>query len=668
MELHFLQEIVSMFILSSVVVLVCYKLKIPTIIGLLLTGLLCGPSALGIVANHEAVDIMAEVGVALLLFTIGMELSAKELIRMKKSLIIGGGGQVFLTVLIISCICIYFVGFSKALVFGCLIALSSTAIVLSLFQQKAQTESPQGRASLSILIFQDLIIVPMMLLFPLLVGNLEMTISGTLFALTTDLGLIIGIWLFGYFVLPRLMLSVVRTKSRELMLMTTLGLCLAIALLTASVGLSLSLGAFIAGLLLAESEYSLSVMENVLPFKEVFTSIFFISVGMLLDINFFFNNIFSILSIGSVIIIIKILIIIPVVLFSGLSMRTAIITALSLAQVGEFSFVLARSAIGLELISQIEYQTFLASSILTMGLTPLFMNYAPNCANAMLKLLGSNSKPEQDEVGEEATSIKDHIIIIGFGIGGKNLAHVAKESKIPYIISEMNPDTVSKFRETEPILHGDASYPLVLEHLSVKTAKVLAIMVTDPIGARAVIGNAKKLNPNLHIIVRARFVTEVQSLLEAGANEVIPEEFETSIEVFARILNHYLVPKQQIDVHISKIRQDNYHITRNVNLSNSQSLVEQLPNLQFASYLIETGSKLEGQALKDGDLRVHHVTVVGIRRQGENITEITAQTTLMADDIVYLFGTQDNLFQAELLFLACPECKNIMEQMRETEL
>ncbi len=652
MELHFLQEIVSMFILSSVVVLICYKIKIPTIIGLLITGLLCGPSALGIVSNHHAVDIMAEVGVALLLFTIGMELSAKELIRMKKALIVGGGGQVFLTVFVIAGICSFFTTFPKALVFGCLIALSSTAIVLSLFQQKAQTESPQGRSCLSILIFQDLIIVPMMLLFPLLVGNLEMTFSGTLFALFIDLALIIGILVFGKYILPRLMLSVVRTKSRELMLMTTLGLCLAIALLTASVGLSLSLGAFIAGLLLAESEYSLSVMENVLPFKEVFTSIFFISVGMLLDINFFFSNIFSIVGIGTGIIVIKILIMVPVVVFSGLSLRTAIITALSLAQVGEFSFVLARSAIGLDLISDMEYQTFLAASIMTMGLTPVFMSYAPKIAGDFLKRFGVKAKVVQEEVGDECGAIKEHIIIIGFGIGGKNLAHVAKESKIPYIISEMNPDTVAKYRDTEPILHGDASYPLVLEHLNVKTAKVLAIMVTDPVGARAVISNAKKINPHLHIIVRARFVSEVQSLLEAGANEVIPEEFETSIEVFARILNHYLIPKQQIDLHITQIREMNYHVVRSVNLSSSQSLVGHLPDLQFTSYIVEENAFLDGQILENSELRVHHVTVAGIHRDGENITKITAQTKLQENDIVYLFGTQDNLYHVESLFLS----------------
>ena len=655
MELGFLQEIVSLFILSIVVVLICYKFKIPTIVGLLITGLICGPSALGVVANHHAVDIMAEVGVALLLFTIGMELSAKELVRMRRSLLIGGGGQVFLTVAVVALFFFLIVGGQQAIVFGCLVALSSTAIVLSLFQQKAQTESPQGRACLSILIFQDLIIVPMMLLFPLLVGDIHVSMSETLVSVGKDILVIVGIVLFGKFVLPRLMLSVVRTRSRELMLMTTLGLCLAIALITASIGLSLSLGAFMAGLLLAESEYSLNVMENVLPFKDVFTSIFFISVGMLLDLNFFFAHILTITSIAVFIVVVKVAIIIPAIYMAGLSLRTGIIAALSLAQIGEFSFVLARSAMDLNLMSTTDYQTFLAASIMTMSVTPVLISYAPSIAVRVLKKYKIASPPEADEVGEKADGVQNHIIIIGFGVGGKSLAQVAKDSGIPYVISEMNPDTVTRFRETEPIRHGDASYPLVLEHLGVRTARVLAIMVTDPVGTQAIISNARRLNPALHIVVRTRFLGEVKNLLELGANEVIPEEFETAIEVFARVLNHYLIPRQKIEKHISKIREGSYDMLRKANLNETSlnSLTNSLPDLQFSSYVIEENSLLDGHMLGDGTLRSKYkVTVAGIRRQNENITNLSTATELIVDDILYLFGSQEALLEVQEAFVA----------------
>ncbi len=313
MHFDFLQELIAVFMISIVVILICAKFKIPSIVALLVAGIICGPSALKLVSEIEAVDIMAEVGVALLLFTIGMELSLKDLKRIKRPLLIGGFGQISFTILLITAIFSAVLPWQNAVAFGCLVTLSSTAIVLSLFQQKAQSDSPHGRVCLAILIFQDLVIVPIMLLFPLLSGKLELSLQESLITLGENSLVIIGVILFGKFILPRLMFAVVKTRSRELMLMTVLGFCFSVALITASIGLSLSLGAFIAGLLLAESEYSVSIMENVLPFKEIFTSIFFISVGMLLNLDFFISHIFIVLSIVALIFSIKLFTLVPVV-------------------------------------------------------------------------------------------------------------------------------------------------------------------------------------------------------------------------------------------------------------------------------------------------------------------------------------------------------------------
>ncbi len=389
MHFDFLQELIAVFMISIVVILICAKFKIPSIVALLVAGIICGPSALKLVSEIEAVDIMAEVGVALLLFTIGMELSLKDLKRIKRPLLIGGFGQISFTILLITAIFSALLPWQNAVAFGCLVTLSSTAIVLSLFQQKAQSDSPHGRVCLAILIFQDLVIVPIMLLFPLLSGKLELSLQESLITLGENSLVIIGVILFGKFILPRLMFAVVKTRSRELMLMTVLGFCFSVALITASIGLSLSLGAFIAGLLLAESEYSVSIMENVLPFKEIFTSIFFISVGMLLNLDFFISHIFIVLSIAALIFAIKLFTLVPVVKITGYSMRTAIISAFSMSQIGEFSFVLAGHALTLHLMDNDGYQTFLAASIITMTLTPYFINNAPqfarNCSAAILK-------------------------------------------------------------------------------------------------------------------------------------------------------------------------------------------------------------------------------------------------------------------------------------------
>ncbi len=656
----YLAEIVILFVLSIVVVLICRSFRLPPIVGFLLTGVLCGPSALGLVNNKAVVDIMAEVGVAFLMFSIGMELSGKELLRMKKPLFIGGSAQVLFTIGCVFLLTFWWSGVRLGIIYGCLATLSSTAIVLSLLQQKAQSESPHGRVCLAVLIFQDLAIVPMVLIFPLLGGGLELETESILYAAGKGLLVILGILLFGKFILPRLMFSVVKSKSRELLLMTTIGLCLAVALITSWVGLSLSLGAFLAGLMLAESEYSLNTLESIMPFKEVFSSIFFISVGMLLDISFFAGHIPAVLLAAAAIICVKILMAVPAVLMLNYSLRTAIITAFCLAQVGEFSFVLANSALDLNLISENAYQIFLASSIVTMVLTPILISAAPKAAVRMLgKGAPAAAAVEQLEDDEEKDTgiirdgrlLKDHLVIIGFGIGGQMVAKGAKRCNIPYIISEMNPDTVAKYRKTEPIRHGDASYTLVLEHLGVATARALAILISDPAGGRAIIANARALNPSLHIIVRTRFLGNIDSYKEIGANEVIPEEFETSLEIFARVLNHYLVPRQTIDSYITAIRQKNYDMSRRLDMGGS--IMNGLPDVQLSAFTVEEGAPVANKSIGECALRKKHgVTAAGIRHGDSVNSSPNADTILLPGDTVYLLVTQEKLAAAAGLFLA----------------
>ena len=663
MEELILREIVVLFILSILVVLVCLRFRLPSIVGFLFTGVLCGPSALGLIPTPEAVDTMADVGVAFLMFSIGMELSGKELVRLKKPLFLGGSAQVLLTTAFIFALTFWWSGPRLGVVYGCMVTLSSTAIVLSLLQQKAQTESPHGQVCLAVLIFQDLAIVPMVLIFPLLAGGLELDTNSMLLAFGKGILVIGGILVFGKYLLPRLMFSVVRTRSRELMLMTTLGLCLAVALITSWVGLSLALGAFLAGLMMAESEYSLNTLESIMPFKEVFSSIFFISVGMLLDVSFFLSHLPVIAMCAAAIIAAKILMAVPAVKMLNYSMRTALLAAFCLAQVGEFSFVLAKSALGLELISNDSYQIFLAASILTMILTPLLIGAAPRVAARILRRSDMQTpeaaaEDDMDNAGDAAGHIirdgrqlRDHLIIIGYGIGGQIMAQGAKNCGIPYIISEMNPDTVARFRDTEPIRHGDASFPLVLEHLGAATARTLAILTSDPAGSRAIIANARAMNPSLHIIVRTRFLGNLDSYKEVGANEVIPEEFETSLEVFARVLNHYLVPRQTIDQYVSAIRRENYGMQRRLGLGGS--IMDSLPELQLVAYAVEEGSPLAGKTIAQAALRKEHgVTAAGVRR-GETINNNPdAQTLLLAGDIVYLLATQEALTRAAFLFHA----------------
>ena len=302
MDVPFLYEFVILFLLSIVVTIVCNRLKLPATVGFLLTGVLCGPSLLGVVSNNEVIDQVAEIGVAMLLFTIGMELSGDALSRLKRPVFLGGTLQIGLTVLAVTGIALlYGTTLQQGIFWGCLVSLSSSAIVLRIMQEKGTSNTPTGRLALAILVFQDIMVAPMLLSVSLLAGTLELSFEKAFFSILWVVLAFGGVLLFAYFGLNRLMEAVMRTRTREILLLTTLGLCLGMALLTSALGLSLSLGAFMAGLLLARSQYSMSVISGILPYRDVFMSLFFISVGMILNLEYFFQHFILIIDRKSVV-------------------------------------------------------------------------------------------------------------------------------------------------------------------------------------------------------------------------------------------------------------------------------------------------------------------------------------------------------------------------------
>lgn len=658
MDIPLLPDIVAIFCLSIGVLLVCHQIKIPPIVGFLLTGVLCGPTALGLVQNPHAVELLAEIGVVLLLFSIGLEMSGEELMRLKRPVFVGGTAQVVLTIGAFMGLGVL-IGqtWQESMMYGFLASLSSTAIVLSRLQQKAQSESPQGRLDFSVLIFQDIAVVPMMLAIPILAGEGDTDIWGMLISAGRTLVILVGGWLLARHVVPRVMQLVLRTRSKELMLMTVLGLCFAIALGTASLGLSLALGAFLAGLLLSGSEYSLNVLEGILPFKDVFTSLFFISVGMLLDVDFLVHHLDKVFLFAALLILLKSVLSLPPMLLVGYPLRVSILAAMSLAQIGEFSFVLASSAVNGGLMDDDAYQMFLAASIVTMILTPTVMETAPKVASFVSRYL--HLPIDEEAAAPKDESLKDHLIIVGFGVGGKHLARTAREAGIPYVILEMNPDTVSRYGGKEPIHGGDASKPLVLEHFGIRNARVIAVVISDPSAVRAITAVARKLNPKVHIVVRTRFLGEVDALRRLGANDVIPEDFETSIEVFSRVLGYYLVPRQTIERFVNSIRHEYYNMARQLRMTGMDlpSLADEvLTGLEVVACKVEPGCALDGKRLTDTSLRRKYgVTVVGIRHAGQIIPSPGGDASLHGDDTVFLFASPASLTTVMPFFHADPE-------------
>lgn len=664
MELTLLSELLKVFALSVGVIYLCHKVRIPPIVGFLITGVIAGPYGLGLVKAVHEVEILAEVGVVLLLFTIGLELSIGELVRLRKSVLAGGGGQVLFTIAAFGTLA-WGLGLPvpQAVFVGFLAALSSTAIVLKTLQQRAEMDSVYGRVSLSVLIFQDLVIVPMMLLIPFLAsqgGEGGGSSLSFLWPTLKGFGMVALVFFLARKVVPKLLHRIVQTRSRELFLISTLSMCLATAFLTWQIGLSLSLGAFLAGLIISESEYSLSALEGIMPFRDVFTSLFFISVGMLLDVGYVAANLPPVLGATLAVLGLKALMATLAAYLLGFPLRPALMVGLALCQVGEFSFVLAKAGKLEGLINADGYQLFLAASIMTMALTPPLISLAPRVADWVraLPLFARMAKrpfeQEMDQACDGHACIADHLVIVGFGVGGKHLARAAKSFGIDYRVVEMNPDTVrNSAAEGEPIIFGDASQAAVLEHVGAQNARVLAVVVSDPASIRRITDSARKLNPALHIITRTRFLSEMEPLLELGASDVIPEEFETSVEIFTRVMMRYLVPRGDIERFTEEVRSEGYEMLRRSDVRGDSfcTLNRQFPGMDVSAITVEVGSILDGQTLQESELRrTHGLTVVAVGREGEVMANPDGTLRLQARDVAYVFGAHADIAAKAGLF------------------
>lgn len=657
MELPLLKDIFIIFSLSIIVLFICLRIKLPAIVGFLITGILAGPYGLGLIEAIHEVEVMAEIGVVLLLFTIGMEFSLKELLQIKKSVLMGGSVQVFLTIGVFFIVALQ-AGQSipQSIFMGFLMSLSSTAIVLKLLQERAEIESPHGRTSLAVLIFQDLIVVPMMLLAPILAGIGE-NIIGSLFTLTVKVsGIIILVMVSARWLVPKILYHITRTRNRELFLLSTLFLCSVIAWLTYRMGLSLALGAFLAGLIISESEYSHEALGNILPFRDVFISFFFVSIGMLLNITFLVEKIGLILLIAVGVIIIKSIIAGFTTFLLGYPLRTMILAGFALSQVGEFSFVLSKTGIVHGLISQQHYQLFLAVSVVTMIATPFIINLSPWIA----EITGKLSLPEKLKTGLHPAftireiSRRDHLIVIGFGINGRNLTRAAKSAGIPYIIIEMNPETVRLEKtKDEPIFYGDATHDSVLEFAGVRHARIIVIAIADAAATRKITSLARRLNPKIHIIARTRFLQEMEPLYQTGADEVIPEEFETSVEIFTRVLAKFLIPRDEIERFISEVRSDGYYMFRTLSqeAATCSDLRHCLPDIAINSFRVEEDAPISGKSLGEIELRKKYgVTVLAIRRNGKTITNPDVNLKLEPNDILFIMGIPEKFADITNLF------------------
>lgn len=652
-----LSDLLVIFAVSIGVVFLFQKLRLPSITGFLTAGMLIGPYGLNLVSDLPRVQVMAEIGVVLLLFTIGIEFSLAHFTAVRSILFLAAPLQVS-SVLVVVTVCGVLLGLvpRQALFWGCLLSLSSTAIVLKALADRGETDSLHGRATVGILVFQDLAVLPMMLLTPLLGSQTEDMTAKVLLALGKSAVLVGLIVAAAWFLVPKLLQQIVRSRSRELFLLTIIVLCLGIAWVTSLAGLSLALGAFIAGLVISESEYSHQAMAEVLPFRDSFNSLFFVSIGMLMDLNVILAHPGVIIALVVAVLGGKFLTSVGSVLAIGTAPRSAILSGIALAQVGEFAFILAQEGQKVGLLGQEHYQLFLAVSVLTMLITPFLMQGAPRVARRLeavqrlRRWFPGRTTAHLLHLASRHLKIKDHVIVVGYGLNGRNLARVLDETEIPYVVLDLDGDTVrQESRKGVPIYYGDATNPSVLRHVRIEDARVLVLALSDPFSARRAVQIARGLNPHLHIVVRTRYLKELEELRQIGADEVVPEEFETSIEIFALVLRTYKMPPQFIMQKAEQVRREGYALLRRSALPELAHHLRggTLMDVEVETCRIEADSPAAGKTLGQASIRPRTgASVIALARTGMTESNPPEHRTLEVGDVMVLLGTREQIRRA----------------------
>lgn len=554
----YLKEILIILAFAIIVLFVFNRLKLPAIAGFIFAGILLGPHTLKIINDAKHIELLAEIGVALLLFGIGSELSLNKLKRLWKLVILGGLLQVGLTSIITFLICRFFGLLNNQAIFiGIVIALSSTAIVLRGLQQRGEVDAPHGRLILGILVFQDFAVIPAILILPLLIGR-EMDVISFAMTLLNSFAIIAIILFLALLIVPKLLGVIARTRQRQLFILSVFVISLGTAWLVTKSGASLAIGAFLAGLVISGSEFRHQAITDIIPFREIFAGLFFVSIGMLLSPNLIFENWAIVLLVLFLIILGKSLIVFLTAFIMKMPIRGCVIAGLALAQVGEFSFILLYTVKGTDLMSSFLENILISSAILSMFLTPFAMSFGPRLAAGIDKYHLLTRMMKIDTVSDppaELCNLCNHIIIAGYGFAGRELSSALKYHQIPFVVVDLNSQNIKQASiEIGNALFGDITSEQVLENLGIHQALELVILINDPTASELAVRVARNIAPNLHISVRIPYLLDVDSLFNAGADEVISSEQEAAVQVSSQVLKRNNINPSEILKRLSIIR------------------------------------------------------------------------------------------------------------------
>ncbi|HUI39162.1 MAG TPA: cation:proton antiporter, partial [Candidatus Nitrosotalea sp.] len=586
--------------------------------------------------------------VALLLFTVGLEFSLERLARMKQTALGGGSLQLGITVLLTMGVLLGAgLKTGESLFWGFLVAVSSTAIVMKVLEERNEVETMPGRISLGILLFQDLCVVPMMALVPVLAARESAQVLQVLIALGKSLLVVAMIVASARYIFPRLLRAVAGVRSREVFVIATLFATLATAWGASQLGLSLALGAFIAGVVISESEYAHQAMAAIIPFRDSFSSLFFVAIGMLIRVPDVVKHAPVVLGVTMALLLTKVMAGTAAVRILGFPARLAVVCGLAVAQVGEFSFVLLREGERQGMVPESFYQVFLSAAVLTLAATPGLLAAGPRVARwfSRQSAFPGEAMPEDSE-----KPMTDHIIICGYGENGRRLATLLRDNNLPYVIVDVNAIAVRKAKAAgERIYFGDLSSPEILRRAGVEQASAVVFAVSDPAILPLAISHARVLNPDIQIIARVKRIAFAAELRKVGATHVVAEEIEAWTEIALRVLRIFGVPREVIAHQLGELRAGDYDMQRILPLPGEpvQNLWHLLPEVDLELFIVMPGSRLAGMELREVDLRGKSGTVVvAVVRDPSVIYNPGPGTVLAEADQLVLIGARTQLAAA----------------------
>ncbi|MCS6812279.1 MAG: cation:proton antiporter [Cyanobacteria bacterium] len=648
-DFRLIVDLVTVLTAAAIGGLVAALFRQPVLLGYLLGGIVVGPAGLGLIKELVQVETLAQLGVAFLLFALGVEFSLGELQKVRRIALGGGTLQIVLTIAITALVSLW-IGWvtsaAQGVFLGAILSLSSTAVVLKSLMERHETETSHGQVMLGILIVQDLALGLMLAVLPALDQPIDQIGTALGWAVVRTGLFAAGAIAVGIWIVPPLLRFLARTESRELFLLGVVALCLSIALLTEYLGLSVEMGAFVAGLMISEVEYADQTLAYVEPIRDVCASLFFAAIGMLIDPLFLWNNLELILGLVALVLVGKFIIIAPLVTLFRYSWKTAIISGLGLAQIGEFSFVLASKGQALGLVSRRVYLLILGTTAVTLVVTPFVLRLIPQLllwAESVPWLrhyLDSSSLPL-----ETATELpaRNHVVVCGYGRVGQTIVQLLQSHNYPVVVIDQSEQAIQKLRQAKiPYVYGNAASLPVLEKAGVDTAQGMAIVLPDSMSTRLCLKRSLELAPKLDVVVRASQNRDIELLYQLGAREVVQPEFEASLELSTHLLSGMGVPMADLQAEVQAIRSSHYlalrpdrpatEVSREVRIA-----TQDMPNYWFN---LPVESPLTGMTLAESNMReLTGVSLVAIQRtNGDELDYPTGSTVLEEGDRLLVVG------------------------------